>query len=204
MRCRTIERLISDEIDGCLPETKRLRLEKHLGSCSRCRGYRDWALSLKAKAGRIGSPDVAPGYWEGSLGRLRQALASLPKAPEPVRRPAGQGVFAPSLRWAWGAAPALLVAAAAAYLVFLPPRKALETLPLTNEDGAGRLVALIGNDEALEADFSSLIQEAILENGGEAEKDVRRLLYADSRFLEGLSEEELQGLEARLAAELKI
>ncbi len=204
MRCRKSERLISDEIDGSLPAGKKAGLEKHLRSCRSCREYRVWHLGLKEKTARIGSPAVEAGYWEGSLSRLREALESLPEASGSRERARDRGAFAPSLRWAWGAAPALLVAAAAAYLSLVPPRGPVGPMPLNHEDGAGRVVALIGNDESLEAEFSDLIQAEILENRGEPEKDVTRLIYGASRFLDGLSEEELQTLETRLAAELKI
>jgi hypothetical protein len=75
---------------------------------------------------------------------------------------------------------------------------------MSHEDAAGRLAAMIGNDETLESEFADLIQASILELSDAPDGDIQRLLYADSRFLEGLTETELQRLEAHLAGELKI
>jgi len=202
MRCRRIRRLISDEIDGSLSPGKRNRVVKHLAACRPCREYGEWHRSFASRSARAESPAVPPGYWENSLARLREKLAALPEAKrgEASRRP----VRAPGLRWAWAASPALLIVAAGIYLAFGPSGKPLEQFPLSHEDAAGRLVAMIGNDEALEADFSALIQASLLENSGEPEKDARRLLYGDSRFLDGLSEDELRRLESHVEKELKI
>lgn len=203
MRCRGIRRLISDEIDGSLSPGKRDRLIKHLAACRPCREYGDWLRSFSSRGVQAGGPAVPPGYWESSLARLREKLAALPEVKsEEARRPS---LRVPGLRWAWAAAtPALLVVAAGIYLALSPSGTPLEQLPLSQEDAAGRLVAMIGSDEALESDFSALIQASLVENSGEPEKDTRRFLYGDSRFLDGLTEDELRRLESHLDKELKI
>ena len=204
MRCRRVQRAISDEIDGCPAPGGRRRLEKHLEVCPSCREYREGLRRLESESARTVRPAVPPGYWEDSLLRLREALASVPPGSAPAEsRP--RPFFRPTPRWAWAAAPALLVIAAAVYLaVVVPSGGPLESFPLSHEEGAGRLAAMVETDEALEADFSALIQAAIVDDSEEPDGDIRRLLYAESRFLDGLSEDELRKLETHIASELKI
>ncbi len=204
MRCRRVQRAISDEIDGCLAPGRRRRLEKHLEVCPSCREYREGLRRLESESARTVRPAVPPGYWDDSLLRLREALASVPPGSAPAKSRA-RSFFHPAPRLAWAAAPALLVIAAAVYLtVVVPSGGPLESFPLSQEEWAGRLATLVETNEALEADFSALIQAAIVDDSEEPDGDIRRLLYAESRFLDGLSEEELRKLETHIASELKI
>lgn len=203
MRCRKAQWMISDEIDGRLAPSKRGSLNKHLETCPSCREYREHLRNLQTKTARVASPAVPSGYWEDSLARLRKKLEAVrtqPGGKERILRPF------PALfpRWAWAGAAALLFAGVGLYFVLGPSSKILERLPLSHEDAAGRLIAMIGADESYETEVADLIQASILENTGEEIRDSRLLLYGESRFLDGLSEEELERLETHLDNELKI
>lgn len=203
MRCRAARRLISDEIDGRLAPRKRLSFEKHLAACLSCREYGERLRNLQVNSARTGTPAVPSGYWEGSIARLREKLETVRTetgGSERIRRPAP----AAFPRWAWAGAATLIGAAVGLYFVLGPSNKMLERFPLSHEEAAGRLVAMLGDDEALEAEFADLIQASILENSGDEVRDSRLLLYGDSRFLDGLSEAELLRLDQHLARELKI
>jgi len=203
MRCRTVQRLISDEIDGRPAPRKRRSFEKHLAACFTCREYGERLRNLQAKSARPGAPAVPSGYWEGSIARLREKLETVrPETGgrERIRRPV-PAVFP---RWAWAGAAALVFAGVGLYFMLGPSNKMLDHFPLSHEEAAGRLVAMLGDDETLEAEFDDLIQASILENSGEEISETRLLLYGDSRFLDGLSEDELLRLESHLDRELKI
>lgn len=203
MRCRAVRRLISDEIDGRPAPRKRRSFEKHLAACLSCREYGERLRNLQARSARAGAPAVPAGYWEGSIARLREKI-------EMARTEAGGRVpirtHAPAIfpRWAWSGAAALLFAGIGLYFVLGPSDKMLDRFPLSHEEAAGRLVSMLGDDEDLEAEFADLIQASILENSGEEIEETRLLLYGDSRFLDGLSEDELLRLETHLDRELKI
>jgi hypothetical protein len=203
MRCRKVQWLISDEIDGRLAARKRRPFEKHLSACCSCREYRERLRALQTKSVRTEELAVPAGYWDGSLVRLRKKLESIrPYAGAPERIRPHTGLLVP--KWAWAGAAGLFGAAVGLYFVLVPSNKILERFPLSHEEAAGRLVAMIGDDESLETDFADLIQATILENSGEHDGDIRRLLYAESHFLDGLSEAELLRLDSHLAEELKI
>ena len=203
MRCRTVQRLISDEIDGKLAPGKSRSLKKHLPACRSCREYEERLRDLQAKSAQTGVPAVPSGYWEDSIARLREKL-------ETVRTETGgreriRWAVPPLFpRWAWAGAAALVFAGAGLYFVLGPSNKMLDRFPLSHEEAAGRLIAMVGDDESLEAEFSDLIQASIFANSGEEIGDTQRLLYAASRFLDGLSEDELLRLESHLDRELKI
>jgi anti-sigma factor RsiW len=204
MRCRAIQRAISDEIDGSLSLRRRRRLDRHLASCPSCREYRSDLGGLQARAAHPPNPAVSPGYWEASLERLRAKLEA-ERRPDPGRSRPRTAAISAVPRWAWAAVPAVLAAAAGLFVVLRPsPLTVAERLPLAHEEATGRLVAMIGDDEALEAKFVDLIQASILEDAAVEIREPRLLLYGDSRFLDGLSEEELQKLETRLAKELEL
>jgi hypothetical protein len=203
MRCLAVRRLISDEIDGRLAPRKRRSFEKHLAACLSCREYGKRLRNLQANSAPTGAPAVPAGYWEGSIARLKEKIETVrseTREREPIRKPA-KVVFP---RWAWAGAAALIFAGVGLYFVLGPSNKMLDRFPLGHEEAAGRLVAMLGDDEDLEAEFADLIQASILENSGEETEDTRLLLYGDSRFLDGLSEEELLRLETHLDRELKI
>ena len=89
MRCRRVERLLSDYIDGCLSESQRIIIEEHLKGCSLCRAslkrLEDTLALIKIKAAE--SPSEA--YWNRFWPRLRSRLEERDegKAPVPCTAP---------------------------------------------------------------------------------------------------------------------
>ena len=200
MRCRTVERRISDALDGPPARRRAARVEAHLASCPGCREYRRRLLRLQAEARRSAPPEVSPGFWDASIVRLRGRLESPGPGAAPSRGPA----FFPPSRPVWQGAVALLAAAAGLYILVARPHRPLEPFPLSQEEATSRLVALVGSDQELEADFADLLQASIREHADVQDRDVPRLLYAKSHFLDSLSDEELQVLDSHIARELKI
>ena len=163
MRCRTVRRLISDEIDGrpALPDGAGAS-KSTLPACPSCREYGERLWSSRRIVPGPEAPAVPPGYWEGSIARLDRK-SQLGSAAEPSagadRKPA-PAVFPPL---GMGGAAALVVAAAGLYFRAWPIDKS-RPFPLSHEDAAGRLVAMIGNDEVLEADLTASSRPRSLEN----------------------------------------
>lgn len=77
-RCERTERLVSDALDGDLPEGARLRRDAHLERCPRCREH--VALLDAARAA------LRTGF-EASLTVTPQPLAAAPPPPAPVAEP---------------------------------------------------------------------------------------------------------------------
>jgi hypothetical protein len=205
MRCRTSERRISDSIDGSLSRRRSRRLENHLASCASCREYRARLLRIQEETARISAPDVPSGYWEDSRARLRESLESIRPASSQteIKRPRRRASI-PSRRLAWAGAIGLVAAAAAILVLSVRTRVPVESLPLSHEEAANRLVALIGSDAEVETAFVEMIQASILEVSDVRDGDVARLLYGSNRFLDSLSDDEMEALNSHLARELDI
>jgi hypothetical protein len=76
--------------------------------------------------------------------------------------------------------------------------------PFAFPDQVNSLYEKIGDNTDLEAEFNSLIHASILEEAGEAGAEVKHLLYGNSLFLDSLSDEEVQILDAEISKVLKI
>jgi hypothetical protein len=201
MRCGTIEKWISDELDGDLSGRKKRRLDLHLAACAACRAYRNRLERLQHEAGLLRVPSVPADYWETSVARLQQKLRSEAPAVAAARpRPA----FSPRMRWAWSGGAGLLAAAAFLVLAVFRMNPPLEPYPISFEDTVNGVFSQIGDNAELEKDFDLVVRTSIREHVGPADDDVKRLLYGSSLFLDGLSDEEVKLLDELVNRELKI
>jgi anti-sigma factor RsiW len=58
--CRQAVELMSDYVDGGLPERDRVRLEEHLAGCPHCSEHLAQIREVIAAAGRVEPDDLAP------------------------------------------------------------------------------------------------------------------------------------------------
>ena len=206
MRCRKSEKWISDGIDGNLAVRKRRKLDAHTEACGSCRAYRFHLGKLQDEAKRLPGPALSPEYWQDSIARLQANLARTGRAEQQEfkLRPRQAPAFFRGPRWAWAGAASFLAVGLGFYLVLFQGRGLLETSPLAFSDQINRLYEKIGDNVDLETEFNALIHASILEEAGELSGEVKHLLYGNTHFLDSLSDEEVQILDAEISKVLKI
>lgn len=203
MRCRKMEKWISDATDGRPSADKLDILKAHLRECSACRSYRERLEKLQrhAEAGR--HPGRPPEYWRESLVRLKTALEAGEGAGRENQPRRATSLF-PKRRWAWTGAAALFVAGCGFYVFLSREPSPQEMVAFSFEDALTRIDQDIGTSPELEKEFSSTIQDSIYEHLGETNEVVNPFHYENPLFLESLNEEDLQLLDAALRTELKL
>jgi anti-sigma factor RsiW len=201
MRCKKSERWISDRLDGTLAGAKARRLVAHLGECSACRSVLRRQERLQAAARGLAAPERSREYWENSISRLQAKLAAAP-APRPLR--GRTRAFVTSPRWAWAEAVTTFAVAAGLFFLVLRGGAPIEFQTLAFEDAYGNLAEQIGDSADLESSLNASLQLTIGEHAAGVDGEVHHLLYGHSEFLDSLSDEEVQVLDAELSRVLKI
>ncbi len=194
MRCETIIKWLSDDLDGALSPQKKARLETHLQECRVCRGYRGDLTRLQAEA--PSAADRSPEYWTAFERRLESRLAIV----EPVREPARAPFFL-NRRWAWAAAGFLVMAAVGIYFAANRPAGTLETAWVPYEDSLDRILQEAEADPEVENIVNRELLASITDVAPDTEEDYAVPLAADPLFWEGLSEEELEYIAVELEKE---
>lgn len=194
MRCETVKKRLSDDLDGALGPAKKARLEAHLRGCPGCRAYR--AGLVRLQSGAAPAADRSPEYWTGFEDRLGSKLEGI----EPGRRTVCVP-FSARRRRAWAAAGFLAIAAAGTYFAVSRAAGPRETAWVTYEDS---LAPLLQEAEA-NPEFGNLVNREILASIEDMtpviEKDFAVPVAADPLFWEGLSEEELGYIASELERE---
>lgn len=201
MRCKKCERWISDRLGGTLSEAKGQRLDAHLTECSACRSALRRQERLQGEARGLAAPERSREYWEDSISRLQAKLEAAP-APRAARR--WTRAFAPSPRWAWAEGITTLAVAAGLFFLILRGGVPLEYQTLAFDDGYGSLAEQIGDSVDLESRLDASLQTTIREHAAGVDGEALHLLYGHAEFLDSLSDEEVQVLDAELSRALKI
>lgn len=194
MRCQTINKWLSDDLDGALSPKRKARLEAHLRGCRVCQGYRADLTRLQAEA--PSAADRSPEYWADFERRLGSRLAFV----EPVGE-AGRTPLLPGRSWAWAAAGFLIIAAAGIYFTVHRPRGAMETAWIPYEDSLARILQEAEADPEVENLVDRELLASITDASSDMEEDYALPLAADPLFWEGLSEEELEYIAVELERE---
>lgn len=203
MRCRKIERWISDGIDERLSPEKQAILKAHLSECVSCRAYRERLATIHKESQRLFAPRVTPEYWQESLSRLKAGLEAEEKTGQKSRERWMPSIL-PKRRWAWAGAALLLAAALGLYFIPSGRNARQEIMAFSFEDAVNGIDQEIKSNPELEKYFNSFIQDSIHEHVGEINEVANPFHYENSLFLESLNEEELQLLESALKKELKL
>jgi hypothetical protein len=194
MRCETVKKRLSDDLDGAFAPAKQARFEAHLRGCPGCRAYRAGLAFLQS--GATPAADRSPEYWTGFEERLGSKLAAIDPGRRTVCAP-----FSARRRWAWAAAGFLAIAAAGTYFAVSRAAGTVEMAWVPYEDS---LAPLLQEAEA-NPEFGSLVNREILASIEELtpvpEKDLAVPPAADPLFWEGLSEEELGYIASELERE---
>jgi predicted anti-sigma-YlaC factor YlaD len=60
LTCQELVELVSDYIEGAMPEAERARFERHLAGCLGCRNYLDQMRRTIYALGKLTEGDIAP------------------------------------------------------------------------------------------------------------------------------------------------
>ncbi|MCX6568749.1 MAG: zf-HC2 domain-containing protein [Candidatus Aminicenantes bacterium] len=194
MRCETIKKWLSDDLDGALSPKRKARLEAHLQECRVCRGYRADLTRLQAEA--PSAADRSQEYWADFERRLESRLAF----DEPDRE-AGRTPLLPGRKLAWAAAGFLILAAAGIYFTVIRRGGTLETAWIPYEDSLARVLQEAEADPEVENLVNRELLASITDVSPDTEEDYAVPLAADPLFWEGLSEEELEYIAVELERE---
>ncbi|MFB0565316.1 MAG: anti-sigma factor [Candidatus Aminicenantaceae bacterium] len=197
MKCKKIEKWISDSIDNELSERKREQVENHLQKCSLCRNYKESMERIQSTVKNMDYGKVSPGYWGEFPQKIREKIMSLEVKDRKLRP------FA--LGWKWAVVGAVLAIAVAIGLsIFYPRFKTVqEVYVFSFEDSLEQISQEISGNEELEDIFNLVIMASIREFLDEQEWENSTYSYDVSSFLDGLTEEELSLLDLEIKKEIK-
>jgi len=60
LSCQELVELVTDYLEGALPEDERQRFEEHLGSCAGCRKYFDQMKTTLRVTGKLAPASLSP------------------------------------------------------------------------------------------------------------------------------------------------
>ena len=198
MRHKKIEKLLSDSIDGELPEKKKKRLEPHLRKCSSCGSFAENINRIHEEAKSLERQEVSPVYWEEFTSKIKTEISSpqqdrMSVAPLFSRR-----------KWAWAGAAWLFVIVAGLFFYLSLNKTPQEEYIFSFEDSVGKIYQEIGSDLELEELFDSVILASIgetLEDSGWGEGPD---FYENLILWENLTEEEMKFLESEIKKDTKL
>jgi len=186
MSCAKYERWISDRLDGALSGQREKVLEAHLQTCESCRAFGRAAQRVQKEVKAFPAEPVPEAYWEESLNRLSAKLAAQELRPVKKLLPAW------GWKWAWLAAPLLLVAVGALLILRQPVRQAADDY-LNVEERMGLIYTELGESPELEQAFNQALESSIQE-GLSAGSDVRENHLENPLLYRVVSEEEMSFL----------
>lgn len=192
MRHKKIEKLLSNNIDGELPEKKKKIVETHLRKCPSCSSYADNVERIHKKAKSLETLDVPPAYWEEFTSRIKTEISSARQ--EKLR---GAPLFL-RWKWAWAGAALLFVIVVGLFLYIIQNKTPQEVYVFSFESSLAKIYQEIGSDQELEQLFNSVILASIgetLEDSGWGE---RPDFYENLILWENLTEEEMRFLESEI------
>ena len=198
MKCKKIEKWLSDMIDGELSEKKRKEVEGHLQKCSLCRAYQEQLERIQTTSKEVDYGRVAPEYWEEFPARIKARISSYrPRQRE--RSPSAWG-----WRWAWVGVALILVIFIGLYLAYFRARGGQDVYVFTFEDSVAKVFQEIGENSELADLFNSIILASIEELLGETEREIIPGSESLSFPAEELTEEELIYLDSEIKKEMTL
>lgn len=197
MRCKKIEKLLSDSLDGKLPEKKKEILEEHIERCVSCRSYAKVIKRIHKETESLEMPEVTPSYWEEFSSRLKTKVSLF--HPEEKQ---GKLLFL-RWKWVWTGAALIFILAVVSFLYFTQNKAPQEVYVFSFENSFAKIYQEIGNDPELEELFNSLVLASIGEALGDSEGFMPPEFYESTFFLEDLTEEEMEFLESEIKKDSK-
>ncbi len=198
MRCRKIEKLLSNNIDGELPEKKKKILEAHLRKCSLCSSYAENIERLHKQAKNLERLEVSPIYWEEFTSRIKTEISYAQQ--EKMR---GLPLFL-RRKWAWAGAGLLFVVVVGLFLYLTQNKAPQEVYVFSFESSLAKIYQEIGSDPELEELFNSVILASLGELLGDSGWGERPDFHENLILWENLTEEEMRYLESEIKEDNKL
>lgn len=198
MGCKKIEKWVSNNIDGELPEKKKKILEAHLKRCSSCRSYAKIMERIHKEAKNLEMPEVSPAYREEFVSRIRTKISSA----QPEERE-GAPLFS-RWKWAWTAAALIFVIVVGSILYLTQRRQPQEVYIFSFEDSLAQIYQEMGSDSELEDLFNSVILASLGETLEDSEWIIQPDSYENSILWENITEEEMRFLESEIKKDTKL
>ena len=76
LSCQELVELVTDYLEGALPEEERVRFEQHIGPCDGCRAYVEQMRTTIALVGRVTPAELTPDAEAALLDAFRNWKAS--------------------------------------------------------------------------------------------------------------------------------
>jgi hypothetical protein len=198
MKCKKIEKWLSDRIDGELSEIKIKILDAHLEKCATCRSYAASVEKIHDEAKSMGRQDASPAFWEGFVSGLKANLDSSRQEKE-ERKP-----FRIGWDWVWSGVALLIVVIVGLYLLFFQRMPSPEMYAFSLENSLTRIYQEIGDDSELEELFNSIVIASIGESLGDSEWEESPDFFEKLLLWEDLAEEEIKFLESEIKEDVKL
>ncbi len=198
MRCRKIEKLLSDNIDGELSEKKNKILKTHIRKCSLCSLYAENIERLHKQAKNLERLEVSPVYWEEFTSRIKTEISYAQQ--EKMR---GSPLLL-RWKWAWAGAALLFVIVVGLFFYLTQNKTPQEAYVFSFESSLVKIYQEIGSDQELEQLFNSVILASIGETLEDSGWDERPDFYENLILWENLTEEEMRYLESEIKKDNKL
>ncbi|KKM73626.1 hypothetical protein LCGC14_1408560 [marine sediment metagenome] len=198
MRCRKIEKLLSNNIDGELPEKKNKILETHLRKCSSCSSYAENIERIHKQAKNLERLEVSPIYWEEFTSRIKTEISYVQQEkrrgpPQFLRR-----------KWVWAGAAWLFVIVVGLFLYLTQNKTPQEVYVFSFENSLAKIYQEIGSDPELEELFNSVILASLGELLGDSGWGECPDFHENLILWENLTEEEMRYLESEIKKDNKL
>jgi len=198
MKCKKIEKWLSDSLDGELSKKKIQVLEEHIKKCALCRSYAKVMENIHKESKSLKMPVVSPAYWEDFSSRLKTKVSSFQPAEKRV------GSFFVRWKWVWAGAVSICVIVVGLLLFLARDEISEEAYVFSFESSFSEIFQEIESDHELENLFNSLILASIGEVLEDSEWLVSPNFYEDSFLWENFTEEEMKYLESEIKKDNKL
>ncbi len=198
MRHKKIEKLLSNNVDGELPEKDKKILKSHLRKCSSCSSFAENIKKIHEEARSLERPEVSPVYWEEFTSRIKAEISS---AHHESKKPAPLFL---RWKWAWGGAALIFVIVVGLLIYVIQNSTPQEEYIFSFENSVAKIYQEIGSDAELEELFNSAILASIGETLEDSEWGERPDIYENLILWEDLTEEEMKFLESEIKKDNKL
>lgn len=198
MRHKKIEKLLSNNIDGELPEKEKKILEKHLRKCSSCSSYAENIQRIHEEAKSLEKLEASHVNWKEFTSRIKTEISSAKK--EKFR---DIPLFL-RWKWAWAGAALTFLIVAGLFLYLTRNKTPQEVYDFSFESSLAKIYQEIGSDQELEELFNSVISASIGEILEDSEWGERPDFYENLILWEDLTEEEMRFLESEIKKDNKL
>lgn len=197
MRCKKVQKWLSDAIDGELGEKRQEVLRRHLEKCSQCQFYAGFLRKIQESAHSWESLLPPSEYWQNFQSRLFKRISYL-GGEERKHLP-----LLLRWKWAWMGAGILFLAVLSGILFLSSPRPSSASYVFSFEEAMNRVYQKIGGDLDLEETFNHMVLVSLEEEIGSIPRESLPGLFDDPLLFKEWTEEEMKIIESVIKRETR-